>query len=331
MRSYSFDLDEAGSGPEAIELVRKKRYDIIFMDHMMPMMDGIEAAEIIRKDCGENGTTPAIIALTANAMEGMREKFLSKGFQDFIAKPLDRRALGQLLARWVPAERRRPADGEDSGEKAAETVDLSAFQIEGIDTAAAAQYYTGDEAGFADLLELYYMDGQRKSALLRQLSDTDISGYCVEVHGLKSASANIGAMEVSEMARAQEDAANQGDREFIGQHFPALLEAYEALLTNIELFLASRREKESQEEKLPALTAGELRDQVGAALNTLENFRSRECAGMVETILRHELPQNAADSLREIQGQLRLYEDDNAEGLLNQLLRELEKEEGAND
>ena len=331
LRSYSFDLDEAGSGPEAIELVRKKRYDIIFMDHMMPMMDGIEAAEIIRKDCGENGTTPAIIALTANAMEGMREKFLSKGFQDFIAKPLDRRALGQLLARWVPAERRRPADGEDSGEKAAETVDLSAFQIEGIDTAAAAQYYTGDEAGFADLLELYYMDGQRKSALLRQLSDTDISGYCVEVHGLKSASANIGAMEVSEMARAQEDAANQGDREFIGQHFPALLEAYEALLTNIELFLASRREKESQEEKLPALTAGELRDQVGAALNTLENFRSRECAGMVETILRHELPQNAADSLREIQGQLRLYEDDNAEGLLNQLLRELEKEEGAND
>lgn len=330
LKSYDFDLDEAESGPEAIELVRKNRYDIIFMDHMMPMMDGIEAAEIIRRDCGENGTAPAIIALTANAMEGMREKFLSKGFQDFIAKPLDRRALGQLLARWVPEERRRSKDG--GGEEAAVgTVDLSAFQIEGIDTAAAARYYTGDEAGFADLLELYYMDGQRKAALLRQLSDTDISSYCVEVHGLKSASANIGAMEVSEMARAQENAANQGDRAFIAQQFPALLEAYEALLTNIELFLAARRQDETPEEKLPALSADELKGQVGAALSALENFRSQECAGIVEALLHHELPQAVADGLREIQGQLRLYEDDNAEGLLNQLLRELEKEEGAND
>lgn len=331
LKSYEFDLDEAGSGPEAIELVRENRYDIIFMDHMMPMMDGIEAAEIIRRDCGENGTAPAIIALTANAMEGMREKFLSKGFQDFIAKPLDRRALGQLLARWVPEERRRARDGGGEEEDAPDTADLSAFQIEGIDTAAAARYYTGDEAGFADLLELYYMDGQRKAALLRQLSDTDIDRYCVEVHGLKSASANIGAMEVSEMARAQENAANQGDRAFIAQQFPALLEAYEALLTNIELFLEGRRGNVSQEEKLPALSAGELRERVGAALTALENFRSRECAGAVDDLLCHELPQAAADSLKEIQGQLRLYEDDNAEDLLNQLLLELKKEEGAND
>lgn len=70
---------------------------------------------------------------------------------------------------------------------------------------------------------------------------------------------------------------------------------------------------------------------MGAALSALENFRSQECAGIVEALLHHELPQAVADGLREIQGQLRLYEDDNAEGLLNQLLRELEKEEGAND
>ena len=74
LKSYAFDLTEAESGAEAIELVRKNRYDIIFMDHMMPMMDGIEAAEIIRRDCGENGAAPAIIALTANAMEGMRQR-----------------------------------------------------------------------------------------------------------------------------------------------------------------------------------------------------------------------------------------------------------------
>ncbi len=324
LKCYALDLTEADSGPEAIELVRKNRYDIIFMDHMMPVMDGIEAAEIIRRDCGENGTAPAIIALTANAMEGMQEQFLRRGFQDFIAKPLDRRELGKLLARWIPEDRRQA--GEVSGEQ----VDLSAFQIEGIDTAAAARYYSGDEAGFADLLELYYLDGQRKGALLRELSGSDISRYCVEVHGLKSASANIGAMEVSKRARAQEHAADQGDTERIAREFPALLEAYETLLTNIGLFLERRRQTGPQEELLPALPLPALREQVGAALEALEDFRSRECADKVEDILRHELPQDTGDSLREIQEQLMLYEDDHAEELLRQLLKELEKEDEIN-
>lgn len=87
LKSYAFDLTEAESGPEAIELVHADRYDIIFMDHMMPDMDGVEAAEIIRRDCGKNGSTPIMIALTANAMEGMQEYFLERGFQDFIVKP----------------------------------------------------------------------------------------------------------------------------------------------------------------------------------------------------------------------------------------------------
>ncbi len=326
LKSYGFDLSEAESGPEAIEMVRETRYDIIFMDHMMPVMDGIEAAEIIRRDCGENGRFPVIIALTANAMEGMRERFLDRGFQDFIAKPLDRKALEQLLMRWVPEDRRRAGN---SGETDGET-DLSALRIEGIDTDAAARYYTGDEAGFVELLELYYMDGRRKAELLRELAGSDIARYCVEVHGLKSASANIGAVNVSDMARAQENAAAQNDRELIDRQFPALLAAYEKLLKNIGMFLERRHQDDPQEEMLPSLPLQELKERVGTALNKLENFRSQECAGMVEDILRHALPRDAADSLKEIQGQLKLYEDDDAEELLRQLLSKLEKEVGAN-
>lgn len=322
LKSYAFDLTEAESGPEAIELVRQNRYDIIFMDHMMPVMDGIEAAEIIRRDCGENGTAPAIIALTANAMSGMRERFLEKGFQDFIAKPLDRRELGQLLARWVPEDRREEA----APEAPSAPTNLSAFQIEGIDIDAASRYYVGDEEGFAGLLDLYCMDGRRKTALLRELAESDISRYQVEVHGLKSASANIGAMDVSNMARAQETAAAKGDMEFIARQFPVLMEHYEALLENISLLLEKRRQNVPQAEKLPPLPAQELRERVETALNELTHFRSKECAGIVEELLRHELPQDAADSLEEIQGQLKLYEDDNAEDLLNQLLSKLEKE-----
>ena len=326
LKSYAFDLTEAGSGPEAIDLVRKNRYDIIFMDHMMPMMDGIEAAEIIRRDCGENGAAPAIIALTANAMEGMRERFLDKGFQDFIAKPLDRRELGRLLARWVPEERRQSAAVTEAPAPAA---DLSSFRIEGIDSDAAARYSNGDVSAFAELLELYCLDGQRKAALLARQAESDLPGYRVEVHGLKSASANIGAMELSELARAQENAADRGDTAFIAQHFPELLEHYETLLTNIRLFLEERRQDGAQAEKLPALSEEELALQVGRALEELTGFRSRECAQIVSDLLCHTLSQDTEDSLKEVQGQLRLYEDDNAELLLSQLLRKLKKEDGA--
>ncbi len=211
LKNYGLDLAEAESGPEAIEMVRASRYDIIFMDHMMPGMDGIEAAEIIRRDCGENGTAPAMIALTANAMEGMREHFLECGFQDFISKPLDRKELNQLLLRWIPENRRHMEDGEEESG----TLDRTAFQIEGIDMDAAAQYYSGDDEGFAGLLDLYYIDGKRRTGLLCDLVESDLLRYQTEVHGLKSASANIGAMKVSELARRQEHAAAQGDTEFI--------------------------------------------------------------------------------------------------------------------
>ena len=253
----------------------------------------------------------------------MRQRFLDKGFQDFIAKPLDRRALGQLLLRWVPEGRRQAKPGgEEHG-----TLNPNSFQIEGIDMEVAMRYYSGDEAGFAELLELYYMDGQRKIGLLRELAGTNLSDYQTQVHALKSASANIGAMGVSDMARAQENAAAQGDRAMIDRQLPLLLEAYGELLERIGKVLEQRRSEEPQEEKLPALPARELAQRVGEALEELENFRSRECAEIVSDILRHELPQDKLDSLTEIQGQLKLYEDDNAEKLLAQLLGGLEKQE----
>ena len=129
------------------------------------------------------------------------------------------------------------------------------------------------------------------------------------------------------MARVQEKAAAEGDRQLIDQQLPLLLEAYGALLERIGWVLEQRKSQAPQEERLPALPAQELRKQVARALEELEDFRSRECADIVEEILRHDLPQDRLDSLREIQGQLRLYEDDNAEMLLNQLLSSLEEQE----
>ena len=326
LKSYSFDLTEAENGPQAIELVRTGWYDIIFMDHMMPDMDGVEAAEIIRMDCGENGAAPVMIALTANAMEGMREYFLEHGFQDFIAKPLDRKALNRLLLRWVPEKYRQAEKAEEE----AKPLDPAAIRIDGVDMDSATKYYSGDEEGFVELLDLYCIDGKRKTELLCELVESDILRYQIEVHGLKSASANIGAMKVSALARAQENAAAQGDRELIDSQFPVLLAEYETLLENIGQFLERRRQEDGRKEKLPGLTIQKLREETEAALEELKHFRSQKCAERVDMMLAHESPEDVEARLLEIREQLRLYEDDNAEDLLSQLLDILEKRRKAN-
>ena len=135
-------------------------------------------------------------------------------------------------------------------------------------------------------------------------------------------------MEVSGLARVQENAAAQGDTDFIARELPRLLEAHGDLLAHIGRFLEGRQTR-PPEEKLPPPTPQELRERVGEALELLEDFQSRECATAVEELLCHALPPEAEERLREIQGQLKLYEDDHAEELLGALLGRLEQEDGS--
>lgn len=321
LKGYGFELTEAGSGPEAIELVRQNRYDFIFMDHMMPGMDGIEAVQIIRRDCGDNGTSPIIIALTANAMSGVRDKFLNCGFQDFVSKPLDRVMLNEALMRWIPEERRI----KRMEEQARRGMILETTHIRGIDMDAAMRYHSGSAMDYLELLELYCIEGKRKSVLLQELlQEKDYQRYGVEVHGLKSASANIGATKLSDMARAHEEAAGREDEAFILEGFPQLLDAYEKQMENIREFLDRKRETEN-DSGLGEVSSQELLQRLREALELLEDFHSRECAEKLEEVCRYRLDADTAARLQEVREQLRLYEDDMAEELLHQLIERLEE------
>jgi CheY-like chemotaxis protein len=96
---YKMRIDICLSGEKAIDLARQNAYDIVFMDHMMPGMDGVEAVKAIREE--ESGRATPIIALTANAISGMREMFLENGFSDYLSKPIDMAKLDKLVADWI--------------------------------------------------------------------------------------------------------------------------------------------------------------------------------------------------------------------------------------
>ncbi|MCM1058520.1 MAG: ATP-binding protein [Firmicutes bacterium] len=335
LKKYGFELTQAESGREAIDLVKNTRFHIIFMDHMMPGMDGVEATRIIRSECGENGSRPVIVALTANAMEGVREKFLQLGFQDFVSKPIDRKALHEVLLRWIPAADRREGRPEETKEwqdetEAAEAFGFENISIAGIDVQEALKHHSGGVEDYLELLELYCMDGRRKHGLLQELADAkDYGTYQVEVHGLKSASANVGAMELSALAKRHEEAAAAGDAAFIAGQAGELVAAYRKQLEAIEDFLGSMAGggKDGISETEPDIGGEELLREIGKALEELENFRSKESARILEELLKHRLDPETAGKLKEVQEQLKMYEDDAAEELLRKLLKGYQKED----
>ncbi len=330
LERYGFDLNEAASGPEAIEMVRENLYDMIFMDHMMPGMDGMEAVRKIRSECGENGRSPIIIALTANAMEGVRERFMSNGFQDFLSKPIDRRQLNDMLLKWVPEDRRKAhVHKEDSVKTQDGSTDFDDIRIPGIDTEAARKYQTGSVDDYLEILRIYRIDGKRKIKLIEKLfRQKDYESYEVEVHALKSASANIGALALSEAARSHEKAADGGDGGFIEENFESLISRYQELLDDIGAFLDKSKEEDGTDnEQAVSVDRQTLIRELGEALELLENFRSKECAAIIDRLIKSRQDADISDRLTEIREQLSLYEDTAAEELLRKILEDIKVEE----
>jgi CheY-like chemotaxis protein len=201
---YHARVDAALSGAEAIELVNRNVYDIIFMDHMMPGMDGVEAAAIIRASEGDYFKTVPIIALTANAVSGMREMFLSQGFNDFLAKPIDVSRLDDAIGKWLPREKQIKPGGKKARVNAPES---QPPDIPGVDTAKGIAMTGGTEAGYRKVLAQFYKDAEERLALLQQPPEEPaLPVFVTQVHALKSAAATIGAAEVSAEAAALEAA-----------------------------------------------------------------------------------------------------------------------------
>lgn len=213
-------IDTANSGMEAINMVSEKRYDIIFMDHMMPEADGVETTRVLRRLPGENGQVP-IIALTANAVDGTREMFIREGMDDMVAKPIEMRTLTAKLKQWLPQEKILKQNGRKQSAETAEVV-----AIEGLDVQSALKL-VGSETLFWDVLREYYRVINKKYDLIREYEQAEKwREYTVEVHALKSASRQVGAMELAQIAEHMEAAGNAGDAELIHHTTPSMLEQY---------------------------------------------------------------------------------------------------------
>jgi CheY-like chemotaxis protein len=221
------------SGEQAVEMVRTHEYDLVLMDHMMPGMDGIEATARIRSLPGERFRSLAIIMLTANAIAGMREMFLSKGLDDYLAKPIEISKLNELMEKWIPNGKKR---GTVPREQAEEAPVLN-LKITGLDTAAGLTATGGAEKVYLKVLELYRRDVAERLQFLRDFAvnpdEESISLFITQVHALKSASASIGATEISRLAARLEHAGRNGELAVIREQINGFREKLSEVASSI--------------------------------------------------------------------------------------------------
>jgi signal transduction histidine kinase/DNA-binding NarL/FixJ family response regulator/HPt (histidine-containing phosphotransfer) domain-containing protein len=238
LRLYQMNIDTASGGQEAVELARKNSYDLIFMDHMMPGMDGIEATAAIRAwEEGQRRKNPEvfpqgipIIALTANAVSGMRDVFIGKGFNDYISKPIEITELDSIIAKWIPPEK-RVETGQPLKRESAESTELA---IAGIDTAKGVAMTGGTESGYRKVLAQFYKDAAERLPLFAEVpSKTTLAAFTAQAHAIKSAAGTVGAAEVSMEAAELEEAGKAGDMEAIRKTLPLFHERLTRLIEGI--------------------------------------------------------------------------------------------------
>ena len=222
-------IDTAMSGKDACRLTDANRYDIIFIDHMMPDMDGIETLKHIRA-AGMNTDVPAI-ALTANAVSGAREMYLDAGFTDYVSKPVDGVKLERMLYEMLPDDKlEEPGDDGDTLSDEAETALPDWLKgISELDWQTGLNN-CGSEEGYLSVLSVFHQTAGCKSDEIEEYyKNGDIENYTVKVHALKSSARIIGAASLSELAKSLEDAGKASDTAFIADNTDRLLDDYRAL------------------------------------------------------------------------------------------------------
>ena len=289
MKVYDFIPDLAESGREAITRIEEKHYDIIFMDHMMPDMDGVETLEILKNRQMIDEST-AVIALTANAIAGAKDFYISKGFNDYLTKPIDAEALEQVLTKYVPAEKIVKKSISDIKNNKSLTVN--------------------DDERKA-LIKIFVSTIQETAKNLDSLLEAeDIKNYTIKVHGLKSTARLIGEMSISSKAEALEKAGNENDWDYIKSHHKELIREYLSLENSY---------KEVKETK-KKLDAGGLKDAIYSIIEMASVCDYTSTEMVLDSLDEYEMPENVESEMKHVRELLQKLDYEGVVGLAKNML-----------
>ena len=307
LQPLGMKIDTAESGKRALQMIQKKKYHIIFMDHMMPVMDGIETTQKLRDMDGDYYRNVPVVALTANALTDAREKFTRAGMNDFVAKPIEMKEICNCIKKWLPRElvlkasdgvRREKATVEEQPQES-RAQEISKEEAEllrsaGIDAAEGIRCSGGEKLWRSLLGDFYKLIDVKANKLEKCLADGMIRDYTIEVHALKNTARMIGAGDLSEWFHRMEDCGNAQDAETITRETPELLLAFRNLKEVLRPYgeIQNQEKREVSAEELAELLTGMKEsmnqfdiDGVDEAMRELEKCRIPEkCEKYMETL-----------------------------------------------
>ncbi|MCL2108490.1 MAG: ATP-binding protein [Oscillospiraceae bacterium] len=282
LEPYKIQIQTAISGFEAIAKIQNgETYDIIFMDHMMPGMNGIEATQKIRT----LGYNEKIIALTANAIVGNAEMFKRNGFDDFLSKPIDLRKLNNLLDKYICKARPDEAKKYVALKIETPTADYSpSLNFQKIEP---------------KLIKVFRRDAEKATVTLKEtLQNNDLKLYTTTVHAMKSALANVGEKAASEMAAALEQAGINADKDYILENHPKFIEKLEALIEKSEKIISAAAPEYKAEETPEDLSF--LKEQLELVENACKSYNNKAALSALNLLQSKQWTAKTAESIERI-------------------------------
>lgn len=231
LKRTKMNVELASGGVECVELTRKKAYDIIMLDHMMPEMDGVEVLHKIRSEQGNPNKDTKIIALTANAIAGSREMYLEYGFDDYLSKPIQAKVLDELLMRHLTEHSAQ----EQSEIKEVSKQEVNSMDLMRINKALGLSYCMDSEELYDEILSVFCEQCREYLPKLEShYAEQDWKQYAIIAHALKGNSLNIGAEEFSKLSLQHELAGKEENAEYIQAGYAGYVDALKRLVEKVE-------------------------------------------------------------------------------------------------
>ncbi|WP_051200246.1 ATP-binding protein [Butyrivibrio sp. FCS006] len=299
-------IDEAISADECIERASRKKYDLIFLDHMMPHKDGIEALKELKamKD-NPNIETP-IVCLTANAIAGMREVYISAGFDDYLAKPINPLALENMIIKYLPNDKICPVSKEGNVPQKTDEIPMALYELEGLNVFIGIKH-CGDKSSYLETLRTYKDSAPQTIADIESYWEKrDILNLTTMVHGIKSSSRIIGASELADLAEKLEKAGRVGDEETLFDGLSDLMLLYRDLTNRIVV----PDEKPVSEDGRRVLDRNELKSIYVSLRSHLDNGHYKEVESIGELLKNSAVPEDERDRVENIIEVISAYDYD---------------------
>ncbi|MBO6303813.1 MAG: response regulator [Selenomonadaceae bacterium] len=319
LKATKINIRTAESGYEALKLVTEEKYDIIFLDHRMPGIDGIETLQRMKELPNNLNKGVPVVSLTANAVSGAKKIYMDAGFDAYLTKPIDSHQLEGLIIKYLPKDKIEIIKNEENEDKSksqeSETSESNLpkwlYEVEGLDVhqgivhCGSEETYLGALTVFAEAIE------PGVEEIRRYFETKDYKSYTVKVHALKSTARIIGAKELSERAKRLEDAGNAGYIEEIAEHTPALLSLYESYLQKLSPLL-----KQGDDADKPEMPADEVADAFNALKEVAETFDYDSLMMMLDELGNYKLPEGEAAKYRELKSAAKIPDWDRVKEIL---------------